>query len=97
MDVDRFEALVAEARTVPPNRAAELLREALLLWRGPPLPELRYADIAQPEIARLESLRHVALEERFEADLALGRHRELVPELERLVAAEPLRERLRAS
>ncbi|MFY9579512.1 MAG: BTAD domain-containing putative transcriptional regulator [Gaiellaceae bacterium] len=96
LDVDRFEALVAEARTVPPNRAAELLREALSLWRGPPLPELRYADIAQPEIARLESLRHVALEERFEADLALGRHRELVPELERLVAAEPLRERLRA-
>jgi len=95
LDVDRFEALVAEARAVPANRAAELLREALSLWRGPPLPELRYADIAQPEIARLEALRHVALEQLFEAELAVGRHRELLPELERVLAAEPLRERLR--
>src|SRR5207247_1744531 len=95
LDVDRFEALLAEARAVPPDRAAELLRDALSLWRGPPLPELRYADIAQPELARPEALRHVALEQRFEAELALGRHRELLPELERVVAAEPLRERLR--
>jgi predicted ATPase/DNA-binding SARP family transcriptional activator len=95
LDVDRFEALLAEAQQEPPARAAELLREALLLWRGPPLPELRYAEIAQPELARLEALRHVALERRFEADLALGRHSELLPDLEGAVAAEPLRERLR--
>jgi predicted ATPase/DNA-binding SARP family transcriptional activator len=95
LDVDRFEALVAEARAAPPERATELLEEALSLWRGPPLPELGYADIAQPELARLEALRQVALEQRLEAELALGRHREGVPELERLVAAEPLRERLR--
>ena len=95
LDVDRFEALLVEARAVPPDQAAELLHDALSLWRGPPLPELRYADIAQPELARLEALRHVALEQRFEAELALGHDRELLPELERVVAAEPLRERLR--
>ena len=95
LDVDRFESLTAEARTASPERAVELLDEALALWRGPPLPELRYVDIAQPELARLEGMRCLALELRFEAELALGRHREVLPELERFAATEPLRERLR--
>ena len=94
-DLRRFETLVTEARTAPPELAARLLREALRLWRGPPLAEFTYDSFAQPEIKRLGELRMEALEQRVEADLALGRHAELVGELERLVSAEPLRERLR--
>jgi predicted ATPase/DNA-binding SARP family transcriptional activator len=94
-DLRRFETLVTEARTSPPELAARLLREALGLWRGPPLAEFTYDSFAQPEIKRLGELRMEALEQRVEADLALGRHAELVAELERLVSAEPLRERLR--
>ncbi len=72
------------------------LREALALWRGPALADFIYEPFAQTEIARLEELRLVALEERIEADLALGRHVELVAELEALVDSQPLRERPRA-
>jgi DNA-binding SARP family transcriptional activator/ABC-type branched-subunit amino acid transport system substrate-binding protein/streptogramin lyase len=75
--------------------AADTLREALALWRGPALPEFRYAQFAQAEIARLEELRLSAQEERVDADLELGRQDELVVELEALVAEHPLRERLR--
>src|SRR5436305_455810 len=87
LDRARFETLVAEARTVADasNRAARL-EEALALWRGAPLADFRYADFAQAELARLEELRLVALEERIDAELELGSHRELVPELERLIA-----------
>jgi DNA-binding SARP family transcriptional activator len=95
IDLHRFEVLVTEARAAPPERAAELLREALALWRGDALAELRYESFAQPEIGRLDELRLAALELRVEADLALGRHAELVPELEGAVATSPLRERLR--
>ena len=77
------------------STAAALLRDALALWRGPALVEFRYDDFAQSEIARLDELRLAALEERIEADLALGRQQELVVELEELVAEQPLRERLR--
>ena len=77
------------------STAAALLRDALALWRGPALVEFRYDDFAQSEIARLDELRLAALEERIEADLELGRHDELVVELEELVAEQPLRERLR--
>ena len=76
--------------------AASALREALALWRGAPLADFAYEPFAQAEIARLEELRLAALERRVEADLALGRHAELVAELEALVAQHPLRERLRA-
>ena len=96
IDLHRFEQLVAEARAAPPARAAELLRAALALWRGDPLAELAYESFVQPELARLEELRLAALELRVDADLALGRHAELAPELESAVAANPLRERLRA-
>ena len=78
-----------------PARASSLLREALALWRGPPLAEFGEEPFARVEAGRLEELRLAALEERIEADLALGRHAELVGELEVLIAEHPQRERLR--
>jgi DNA-binding SARP family transcriptional activator len=99
LDLARFERLLAEARRalaaddLATGRAR--LGEALSLWRGQPLADLAYEPFAQAEIARLEELRMGALEERIEADLALGCHADVVGELEALVAAHPLRERLR--
>jgi DNA-binding SARP family transcriptional activator len=96
-DIDRFEELVARGRAeldADPERAAEALREALALWRGPPLSDLAYEPFAQTEIARLDERRWAAFEARVEAELALGRHADLVPELEAAVAEQPLRERL---
>ena len=95
VDLLRFERLVAEARAADPARASSLLAEALGLWRGPPLAEFREEPFARVEARRLEDLRLAALEERIEADLALGRHAELVGELEALVGEDPHRERLR--
>src|ERR671934_1289613 len=94
LDLHRFERLVARARAEEPAQAARLLREGLALWRGAPLAELG-DSFACAERARLEEQRMAALEQRIEADLALGRHAELVPELEGLVRKQPLRERLR--
>jgi DNA-binding SARP family transcriptional activator len=92
IDVRVFEQLSAQARTAEPARAAALLREALSLWRGTPL-----SDVELPvERARLEELRLGAVERRIDAELALGQGAELVPELEALVAQEPLRETFRA-
>jgi hypothetical protein len=68
----------------------------LSIWRGPPLAEFAYEDWARNAIARLEELRLVAVERRTEADLALGRHADLIGELEAIVRDQPLRERLRA-
>jgi DNA-binding SARP family transcriptional activator len=100
LDLDRFERLrgggVGALAAGDPRKAAELIEAALALWRGPPLADLAFEPFAQSEAARLEELRLAALEERVEAHLALGRHRELVPELERLVEQQPLRERPRA-
>jgi predicted ATPase/DNA-binding SARP family transcriptional activator len=94
LDVARFEQLVLEARAAgTAARRAELARRALALMRGEPLAEFRYDAFARAAIARLQELRLVAIEERLEAELELG-HTELVAELEALVAAEPLRERL---
>ena len=95
VDLLRFERLVAEARRAEPADASRLLRDALALWRGPPLAEFD-EPFAKAEAGRLEDLRLAALEERLEADLALGLHAELVGELESLVAEQPHRERLRA-
>jgi DNA-binding SARP family transcriptional activator len=94
-DLARFDQLVAEARGVPPESASAKLAEALALWRGPPLADLAYEQFAQVEIARLDEMRLAAVEQRVEADLALGRHAQLVPELETLVGRNPLRERFR--
>jgi DNA-binding SARP family transcriptional activator len=97
LDLFRFEGQVAEAEQASPDRAARLLRDALALWRGPPLADLAGESFAQPEIRRLEEIRLAALEQRLEADLALGHHARLVAELESLVRQHPLRERLRAA
>ena len=94
LDFARFERLVADARAAEPAARAELLREALELWRGPALADVLLEDFAQDEINRLEDTRLAALEERLAADLELGRHAELVGELDTLVRRHPLRERL---
>jgi DNA-binding SARP family transcriptional activator len=83
-DVRRFEQLIAGGRP----------REALALWRGAPLADVADEPFAAPEIRRLEELRLMASESAIDADLAAGRHREVVGELEALVAEQPLRERL---
>ena len=97
LDLLRFERLVSEAQQAPPELAARLLRDALSLWRGAPLADLAHTWLDDAEILRLEELRVLALELRIEADLALGRHADLVGELEVLVRDHPLRERLRAA
>ena len=79
-----------------PAGAAELLRDALAMWRGPALAEVAYEEFARTEIRRLEELRLTALEARVEADLRLARHPQLIGELEAAIAAHPTRERLSA-
>lgn len=96
LDLLRFGSLVAEARHASVEHASELLREALELWRGPALAEFAGEPFARVEAGRLEGLRLAALEERIEADLALGKHADLIGELEVLIAEHPHRERLRA-
>ncbi len=97
LDLGRFESLVAEGRRAlqkgDARIAAARLREALGMWRGPPLADFAHESFAQPEIARLEESRLAALEERIDAELALGEHARLVGELEALVREHPLRER----
>ena len=95
LDLARFEQLLAEAGRADPGSAAQKLRRALALWRGPALADLAYEPFAQSEIARLEELRWVALEQRIDADLAGGHTAELIGELEALIAEHPLREHLR--
>jgi DNA-binding SARP family transcriptional activator/streptogramin lyase len=97
LDLDRFTQLRAEAlKSSDPERRAALLHEALMLWRDAPLPELRAEPFSSAAVAQLEQLRLAAIEERIDADLALGRDAALVTELEALVAEHPYRERLRA-
>jgi pimeloyl-ACP methyl ester carboxylesterase/DNA-binding SARP family transcriptional activator len=99
VDVQRFERLADAGRTSLSDGnaadAAGVLRQALALWRGPPLAELS-EPFARQERARLEELHLSTLESRIAADLALGRHDDLVGELDALIAQNPLRERLRA-
>jgi DNA-binding SARP family transcriptional activator len=99
LDADRFESLAAEGRRELAAgdyaAAVERLREALALWRGPALVDFVDATFARAEAARFDELRSTATEDRIDADLALGRHADVVPELEALVAQYPLRERLR--
>ncbi|WP_435603532.1 BTAD domain-containing putative transcriptional regulator [Streptomyces sp. bgisy130] len=96
VDVYRFEALVAAGRTAQksgePEAAAATLSEALALWRGPALADVLDMDFARTEAGRLDELRLIALESRIEADLAVGRHAEVIPELSALTEAHPLRE-----
>ena len=88
LDLERFETLVERGDP-------ESLREALGLWRGPPLADFEYESFASDETARLEELRLIALERRIDHDLESGRHAELVPELEQLISEHRLREHLR--
>ena len=95
-DLARFERLLGEARGAgEPSERSERLHAALALWRGSPLTEFEYDGFVGGELDRLAELRLGALEERVDADLALGRHVELIAELESLVVAHPYRERLR--
>ena len=100
LDLRRFERLAEEASSALTHgaheRAAGLLREALALWRGPPLADLAYEPFAAAPIARLEEMRLAGVEQRVEAELALGEHRRVVAELEALVDQQPTHERFRA-
>jgi DNA-binding SARP family transcriptional activator len=99
LDLHAFERLLADGRAALADgdaaSAAGTLREALGLWRGAPLADFAFEGFAQQAIGRLEELHLAAVEDRVEADLALGRHAQLVPELEELVRRHPLVERLR--
>src|SRR5215210_6004566 len=100
LDAERFERMVADGRQAlaagRAEQAAAELREGLELWRGPPLADLASAPFAPAEIARLEEQHLAAVELRVEADLAAGRHAELVGELQQLTSQHPWRERLHA-
>jgi DNA-binding SARP family transcriptional activator len=100
VDATRFERLAAEGRDAlaagDPVRAGGLLRDGLALWRGPPFVDLPTLEFVQGEARRLEELRLATLMDRIDADLAVGRPDQLVPELEALVGANPLQERPRA-
>jgi len=99
LDAERFERMAAEGASALAGRsyakASEQLLEALGIWRGPALVDVQYEPFARAEITRLEELRLVAIEDRLEAELGLGRDHEVVPELEALVSEYPVRERLR--
>ena len=90
IDVARVETLVEQARGEPSFDSAATLSTALALWRGPALEDLADEPFAQVEVGRLEELRLSALEDRIDADLALGKHAALVPELEAVIAEPPL-------
>jgi DNA-binding SARP family transcriptional activator/Tfp pilus assembly protein PilF len=98
LDVTKFGVLQAAgqaaARAGAWERASAQLAEALALWRGQPLADVPSQALAMAEVPRLTEMRLDALEARIDADLHLGRHREVVAELQSLAAAEPLRERL---
>ena len=97
LDLTRFTAACDKARTVTASgdwtAAARALHTALALWRGEPLADVPLPPSREGERVRLTESRLQALESRIEADLHLGRHHELVPELRQLVGDEPMRER----
>ncbi|MBB6473965.1 AfsR/SARP family transcriptional regulator [Sphaerisporangium rubeum] len=96
IDVYRFERLVADGWSAlerdDPGRATESLSGALALWRGPALANLAAGELLSAQITRLEEGRLRALQLRLDADLRLGRHRELISELKELIATHPLNE-----
>src|SRR5262249_28890019 len=97
LDLVRFENTLDEAkRASGPREQGAALRAALALWRGPGLADVEVGDGLRGEVARLDELRLRALEDRIDAELALGEHGAVIAELEMLVAEHPVRERLRA-
>jgi DNA-binding SARP family transcriptional activator/tetratricopeptide (TPR) repeat protein len=100
LDVSRFEDLLGAARAAARgaswDQAAALAASALSLWRGDPLTDVESAALAQREAPRLAEMRQQALETRIHADLCLGRHADVIGELQRLVVTHPLREPLHA-
>jgi DNA-binding SARP family transcriptional activator/streptogramin lyase len=100
LDATRVQQLLAQARESASigelEPASELFQKALALWRGRSLAGLELGSVDRHEIERLEELRLTALMDRIDCDLALGRHEQLIGELNRLVGEHPLRERLRA-
>jgi predicted ATPase/DNA-binding SARP family transcriptional activator len=100
VDSRRFEQLAAEGRAAlfaeDPDLAARALSQAEALWRGPALVDVVYSEFAAHEAARLEELRLSTFEDLADAELALGRHEQLIPRLQAFVAEQPLRERARA-
>jgi len=98
VDVEVFQRLVEESaaarRDGNDERAVSLAEQAASLWRGRAFADLAYVDFLRPEIERLEELRLVALEERLDGQLELGRHTEALAEILYLAAEHPLRERL---
>src|SRR5215469_6937751 len=100
LDLARFEQLLSAARAAARDgswpEAATKARSALALWRGEPLADIESETLALREAPRLAELRLQALETRLDAELCLGGHAEVAAELQRLVAACPLREHLHA-
>lgn len=99
LDAHIFEALVAEARPKiesDPSQATELLRRGLSLWTGPAYGDLGYEVALIPEVSRLTTARAAALEARFETDLLVGRHEEVIPEVEAMLQEHPYREKVAA-
>jgi len=95
IDVNRFHELVGAARELEGDERSATLEQALALWRGPALADVAYEPFAQAAIAAMEEHRLAAREALIDARLATGRHAELIPELEALIASHPYREGLR--
>ena len=93
IDLQHFRSLVDRARRGPPRDALAALDEALALWRGPALAGIGPDESIGQLTVRLQEERHAAIEQRFDALLALGRAGEAVPALQEAVEEEPLRER----
>jgi DNA-binding SARP family transcriptional activator len=96
LDLLEFQRLTEEARSASLENAAKLRRRAVELWRGPPLADVVFQGSSRHEVGRLAELHLATQIDLLEAELELGRHSELVGELELLVAAHPYQERLRA-
>jgi DNA-binding SARP family transcriptional activator/streptogramin lyase len=100
LDAERLRNLIAQARGCiadsESDAASQLLQEALALWRGPTLAGIQLESLCRDEVAQLDELRLAALMDRIDCDLALGRHEQVLGELNVLVREHPLRERLRA-
>jgi DNA-binding SARP family transcriptional activator len=95
IDARRFERELVDARRLPADQRRARLDAALGLWRGPALADFAFDDFAQAETRRLEELRLVVHGERIDADLELGRHGDVIGQLEALVRDHPLRETFR--